>query len=112
MDASRNSLRTLQTRRRVGSRAPSSSKVMVLAPAVAQPKTGTIDFQSFAETVFEFRVTPALMLQGIVFSVGIGVVGSFLPAVRAADEQTLVVADGFSCRCQISHGAAIISSVR
>ena len=30
---------------------------------------------------------------------------SLLPAVRAADEQTLVVADGFSCRCQISHGA-------
>jgi len=27
-----------------------------------------------------------------------------LPAVRAADDQTLVIADGFSCREQIAHG--------
>lgn len=30
---------------------------------------------------------------------------SLLPAVRAADAATLVVADGFSCRCQIKDGA-------
>jgi Fe-S oxidoreductase len=29
---------------------------------------------------------------------------SLLPAVRAADEKTLIVADGFSCRCQIEDG--------
>ncbi len=46
--------------------------------------TGTIDFQSFAETVFEFRVTPPLMLQGISFAVAIGLLGSFLPALRAS----------------------------
>ncbi len=27
-----------------------------------------------------------------------------LPAVRAADADTLIVADGFSCRTQIAHG--------
>jgi len=46
--------------------------------------TGTIDFQSFAETVFEFRVTPALMVRGIGFAVAIGLMGSFLPALRAS----------------------------
>jgi putative ABC transport system permease protein len=46
--------------------------------------TGTIDFQSFAETVFEFRISPDLMLMGIVFSVIIGLAGSLLPALRAA----------------------------
>ena len=29
---------------------------------------------------------------------------SLLPAVRAAEQQTLVIADGFSCRNQIAHG--------
>jgi putative ABC transport system permease protein len=46
--------------------------------------TGTLDFQSFAETVFQFRVTPMLMAKGLLFAVVIGVVGSLLPALRAA----------------------------
>jgi putative ABC transport system permease protein len=46
--------------------------------------TGTLDFQSFAESVFQFRVTPELMGLGLLFSVGIGLVGSLLPALRAA----------------------------
>jgi Fe-S oxidoreductase len=29
---------------------------------------------------------------------------ALLPAVRSADEGTLIVADGFSCREQIAHG--------
>ncbi len=45
---------------------------------------GTLDFQSFAETVFQFRITPDLMLLGVAFSVAIGVAGSLLPALRAA----------------------------
>jgi len=45
---------------------------------------GTMDFQSFAETVFQFRVTPDLVGLGLLFSAVIGVVGSFLPALRAA----------------------------
>lgn len=46
--------------------------------------TGTIDFQSFAETVFEFRITPDLMLSGVIFSIVIGLLGSLLPAIRAS----------------------------
>jgi putative ABC transport system permease protein len=45
---------------------------------------GTLDFQSFAETVFQFRVTPDLMLLGLLFSLFIGLAGSLLPALRAA----------------------------
>jgi putative ABC transport system permease protein len=45
---------------------------------------GTMDFQSFAETVFQFRVTPDLMILGVVFSMFIGLAGSLLPALRAA----------------------------
>lgn len=46
--------------------------------------TGTIGWETFAETVFDFQITPALALQGILFSVVLGLVGSFLPALRAS----------------------------
>lgn len=45
---------------------------------------GTMDFQSFSETIFQFRVTPDLVIKGLVFSVVIGLAGSLLPALRAA----------------------------
>lgn len=45
---------------------------------------GTLNFQTFSETVFEFRVTPLLMLKGVAFSVIVGVLGTFLPALRAS----------------------------
>jgi putative ABC transport system permease protein len=45
---------------------------------------GTLSFQSFSETVFQFRITPLLVLQGLIFSVAIGVIGSLLPALRAS----------------------------
>lgn len=51
---------------------------------VGKIQFGTMDFQSFAETVFQFRVTPDLMLIGFAFSVVIGLAGSFLPSLRAA----------------------------
>ena len=60
----------------------------VLGVALALPingmTTGTISFETFSETVFEFRITPALAAQGIVFAVIVGVIGSFLPALRAS----------------------------
>ena len=46
--------------------------------------TGTLSFDNFSEVVFEFRITPALILKGLIFSVIVGLIGSFLPAVRAA----------------------------
>jgi putative ABC transport system permease protein len=51
---------------------------------VGKIQFGTMDFQSFAETVFQFRVTPDLMLSGVAFSVLVGLAGSLLPAMRAA----------------------------
>ena len=46
--------------------------------------TGTMSFESFSEIVFQFRITPWLATKGLIFSVLVGVVGSFLPAVRAS----------------------------
>jgi putative ABC transport system permease protein len=46
--------------------------------------TGTMSFNSFSETVFEFRITPWLVTKGMIFAVAVGVAGSLLPAIRAA----------------------------
>jgi putative ABC transport system permease protein len=46
--------------------------------------TATISLETFSESVFQFRITPLLALKGLCFSVAVGVLGSLLPAVRAA----------------------------
>jgi putative ABC transport system permease protein len=46
--------------------------------------TGTMSFNSFSETVFEFRITPWLAAKGMIFAVVVGVLGSLLPAIRAS----------------------------
>jgi len=46
--------------------------------------TGTMSFNTFSETVFQFRITPWLATKGILFAVVVGVAGSLLPAIRAA----------------------------
>jgi len=46
--------------------------------------TGTINWQTFSHLAFAFRVTPDLMLAGLLFAVLMGVVGGLFPAVRAA----------------------------
>jgi putative ABC transport system permease protein len=46
--------------------------------------TGTINFQTFSEVVFDFQITPRLIVKGLAFSVVVGIVGSFLPALRAS----------------------------
>jgi putative ABC transport system permease protein len=46
--------------------------------------TATISFETFSESVFQFRITPLLAAKGLLFSVVVGVVGSFLPALRAS----------------------------
>lgn len=56
----------------------------VLAFYVNGRSTGTLNFQSFSEVVFEFRITPGLLLNGLIFAVVVGVIGSLLPAIRAA----------------------------
>jgi putative ABC transport system permease protein len=46
--------------------------------------TGTINWQTFSHLAFAFRVTPALLVQGIVFALVMGLVGGVPPAIRAA----------------------------
>jgi putative ABC transport system permease protein len=40
--------------------------------------------QNFTQVVFNFQVTPGLVVQGLIISVVIGMIGGFLPALRAA----------------------------
>ncbi len=47
-------------------------------------ETSTINFQTFSQVAFAFRVTPGLLMQGLVFALGIGFIGGLLPAIRAA----------------------------
>jgi putative ABC transport system permease protein len=44
----------------------------------------TLNFASFSQVVFDFAVTPDLLVQGVVFATIIGFIGGFFPAIRAA----------------------------
>jgi putative ABC transport system permease protein len=46
--------------------------------------TGTMNWSSFSYLAFSFRVTPAIITGGLVFSLIMGVIGGLPPAVRAA----------------------------
>jgi len=45
---------------------------------------GTMSFESFSEMMFRFRITPMLVVKGLIFSVIVGIFGSLLPAIRAS----------------------------
>jgi putative ABC transport system permease protein len=46
--------------------------------------TSTMNFQTFSNLAFAFKITPELLVKGIIFALVMGVVGGLLPAVRAA----------------------------
>jgi putative ABC transport system permease protein len=46
--------------------------------------TGTGQTQSFSEIAFAFRITPGIVLTGMLFAVVMGVLGGLLPALRGA----------------------------
>ena len=46
--------------------------------------TGTGQTQSFSEIAFAFRITPEIVITGMVFAVLMGVLGGLLPALRGA----------------------------
>lgn len=48
--------------------------------------TSTTNWASFSEVAFAFRVTPPLLLNGMIFAVVMGVIGGFLPARQAAKQ--------------------------
>ena len=47
-------------------------------------QTSTLNFTSFSQVAFQFAVTPALLVQGIVLALLLGLLGGFFPAIRAA----------------------------
>jgi putative ABC transport system permease protein len=46
-------------------------------------QTSTMNFQSFSQVTFAFRVTPQLLVRGIIWSAVIGLCGGIFPAIRA-----------------------------
>ncbi len=47
-------------------------------------QTSTINFQTFSQVAFAFRVTPELLGLGLFYALSMGAVGGLLPALRAA----------------------------
>ena len=46
--------------------------------------TSTMNWQSFSQLTFAFRVTPELLVRGVVWAAVIGLIGGLFPAIRAA----------------------------
>jgi putative ABC transport system permease protein len=46
--------------------------------------TSTMNFQTFSNLAFAFKITPVLLTEGVIFALVMGAVGGLLPAVRAA----------------------------
>lgn len=51
--------------------------------------TGIGSQTTFSEVAFSFKITPAIMMYGIVFALGMGALGGLLPAASAARKQIL-----------------------
>ena len=47
-------------------------------------QTSTMNFQTFSQVAFAFRVTPALLVLGLIWSLAMGFIGGLLPAFRAS----------------------------
>ena len=47
-------------------------------------QTSTMNFQTFSQVAFAFRVTPELLVLGLLYALAMGLVGGVLPAIRAS----------------------------
>ena len=47
-------------------------------------QTSTMNFQTFSQVAFAFRVTPSLLFQGLFYALIMGFIGGVFPAIRAA----------------------------
>lgn len=54
-----------------------------LASLMQTVNISTTNFQTFAELAFQFKLTPGIALQTLVFALAMGFVGGFIPAWRA-----------------------------
>jgi putative ABC transport system permease protein len=52
--------------------------------------TGTMNWQTFSHLAFAFRVTPLLLVSGLIFALLMGLVGGVPPAIRAARQRIAV----------------------
>ena len=55
-----------------------------LASFMQSVSFSTTNFQSFSELAFNFTMTPAIAMKAVLFACAMGMVGGFLPSVRAA----------------------------
>jgi putative ABC transport system permease protein len=46
--------------------------------------TGAMNWQTFSHLAFAFKITPELLVKGVIFALVMGILGGLLPAVRAA----------------------------
>jgi len=46
--------------------------------------TNTLNFQTFSNVAFAFKITFGLLVEGVLFAMVMGVLGGLLPAIRAA----------------------------
>ena len=47
-------------------------------------EAATMNWQTFSQVAFAFRVTPRLLFEGVLYATLIGLIGGLLPAIRAA----------------------------
>ena len=57
---------------------------LVLASFMQVVTVSTMNWQTFSELAFSFTMTPEVVINGIIFAIVMGLLGGFLPAVRAA----------------------------
>lgn len=62
----------------------------LLALPVHGLSTGTMNFYTFSEIAFHFRVTPRIIGEGLIFAVVVGLLGGLLPARMAARRSPLL----------------------
>jgi putative ABC transport system permease protein len=67
---------------------------LIAAMGVGTIKFSMINFASWSEMVFAFEATPGILLTGFLFALILGVVGGFLPALRAARVSPLAAMRG------------------
>ena len=57
---------------------------ILLASALSFFKISTLNMGSFSELEFSFALSPSIIISSLIFAVLMGILGGFLPSVRAA----------------------------
>jgi len=57
---------------------------LAAASVMQAVNVSTTNFATFSELAFQFKLTPAIVVQSLLFALVMGFVGGFVPAWRAA----------------------------